>query len=111
MTLVHSGAQEPLHTHRDAVKPAVASIDRTRFTVVFDGDLRAVPGNPFHTVSAFGQPRASGFGDAFAKADALEDALYRAMPFVEDASEDPAYDRAAVKTLLRQIKAALGEAP
>src|SRR5690606_3086729 len=43
-----------------------------RFTLVFEGDLRAHPDNPHKTETPFGFPVAAGIGDAFAEFDALE---------------------------------------
>lgn len=40
----------------------------------------------------------------------LLDALYRALPFVEDALDDPAFKTAAVQAVIGQIKAAISKA-
>lgn len=60
------------------------------FTLVFDGDLSAFRGNPFHVETPFGKPLACGLGnimereaEAVAAADALAEALtdmMRTMP-------------------------------
>lgn len=41
--------------------------------------------------------------------ETLKDALYRALPFVEDALEDPAYKRERVAEALAQVCKALNE--
>ncbi len=89
--------------------PTLPASDLSHFTVVFRGSILDVPGNPFSVQSDFGEAVSSGYGDAFAKADALEEALYRALPFVEDAVDDPAYKGEPVRAILNQIKKALGE--
>lgn len=93
----------------EARLPKLSSDELSKFTVVFAGNIRDVPGNPFSVKSDFGDPISSGYGDAFAKADRLEEALYRALPFVEDALDDPAYKGEPVRAILKQIKDALGE--
>jgi hypothetical protein len=45
------------------------------------------------------------------RAKALEDALYAALPFVEDAAEDEVYKACRVHQVLKQIHAALGITP
>ena len=41
--------------------------------------------------------------------ETLKDALYRALPFVEDALDDPAYKRERVAEALAQVCKALNE--
>lgn len=89
--------------------PTLSQSDRSHFTVVFRGNIRDLPKGPFNIESGFGEAVSSGYGNAFEKADALEEALYRALPFVEEAVNDPGNDRRAVNDVLRLIRAALGE--
>ena len=57
--------------------------DRVRgFTLVFEGDLSAFNGNPFHVETPFGKPYACGLGNAFDREDeavAVVDALFDAV--------------------------------
>jgi len=46
-----------------------------RFTLVFEGDIRAFDRNPFKTETPFGTPSAAGIGDAFETGDSLLEAL------------------------------------
>lgn len=46
---------------------------RDFYTVVFEGRLRDIKGNPFNIESPFGRVHAAGHGDAIAREDALED--------------------------------------
>ena len=45
------------------------------FTIVFEGDIGAINGNPFHIETPYGKPVAIGRGDAFAELDELRAAL------------------------------------
>jgi hypothetical protein len=52
------------------------------FTLVFEGDLSAFKGNPFHVETPFGKPHACGLGNAFEREDeavAAVDALFEAL--------------------------------
>jgi len=40
-------------------------IDRTHFTIVFEGDITKLKGNPLKMETAYGKPVASGAGNAF----------------------------------------------
>src|SRR5882672_2645987 len=40
-------------------------IDRTHFTIVFEGDITKLKGNPLKMDTAYGKPVASGAGNAF----------------------------------------------
>lgn len=64
-----SGVREPLPPH-------------DHFTVVFEGNLRDIPSNPFMTRTPFGLPRHIGVGNAFEGFDdfcALRDELLAAL--------------------------------
>lgn len=47
----------------------------SRFTVVFEGDAKAIPRNPFHVESPFGKPLVISLGDVTAINDDLIAAL------------------------------------
>ncbi|RZJ41418.1 MAG: hypothetical protein EON87_16085 [Brevundimonas sp.] len=47
----------------------IADDGRKVFTVVFEGDLRAFEGNPFHVDTPFGRPYACGPGNMFERED------------------------------------------
>lgn len=51
--------------------------NRERFTMVFEGDLRAFGLNPLETDTPFGRPYCVGYGSAFEERDALEEQLSR----------------------------------
>lgn len=113
MTLVHSeadGLSVPAGEggESETKRPPLAPEMLSHFTVVFEGNLRKLPFGPFSVESPFGRAVSSGYGNAFTQNDALEDALYLALPFVEDALDDPCYDRQRVKDALRKIRTALG---
>ena len=67
-------------------------IDRTHFTIVFEGDITKLKGNPLKMETAYGKPVASGAGNAFDVIEGLHEV-----------------DLAAMK-LLRTIKQALDRA-
>lgn len=45
---------------------------KRRFTVVFEGELAEISGNPFHVLSRFGKPVAIAVGDALDTLDRQE---------------------------------------
>jgi hypothetical protein len=47
--------------------------------------------------------------ELLARIDALENALYAALPFVEDHEDSPIYKAGAVAQTVARIRAALGE--
>lgn len=49
--------------------------ERDYFTVVFKGDIRALPANVFKIESDFGQVVASGYGHAFREIERKDDRL------------------------------------
>ena len=52
------------------------------FTLVFEGDLSAFKGNPFHVDTPFGKPFACGLGNSFTREDeavAAVDTLFDAL--------------------------------
>jgi hypothetical protein len=65
-----------------------------------------------HTSTGFGRTVAEHFCNArlIAAAPELLHALYTALPYVEDALQDPAYKPASVRAALKLIHAALKQA-
>lgn len=49
-----------------------ADVAEKYFTLVFAGNIRDSPANPFKTETPFGTPAACGVGDVFVERDALE---------------------------------------
>lgn len=50
-----------------------------RFTLVFEGDVRKIIGNPFHIETQYGKPIAVACGDALREADIAREAIDRAI--------------------------------
>lgn len=48
-----------------------SEIDRTQFTVVFEGDISKLPFNPMTAQTVFGKVIASGYGNAFEQVEEL----------------------------------------
>ena len=78
MSRVSLQAQAPSVPTAEPQTPVVG--DRVRgFTLVFEGDLSAFKGNPFHVETPFGKPFAYGLGNAFDREDEAVDALFDAL--------------------------------
>jgi hypothetical protein len=79
------------------------------FSVVFEGDLRALTFNPFTEKTRYGRPVTVGFGHAFAEFDEFcdeRDALIEALRFV---STDPCFSLLGSVTR-DAVRAALSDA-
>lgn len=50
-----------------------SGIDRTQFTVVFEGDISKLPFNPMTAKTIFGNVIACGYGNAFEEVEELID--------------------------------------
>jgi hypothetical protein len=53
------------------------------YTVVFEGDVRAIAENLFKVVSPFGKVAAIGIGNAFEENDALEERVHELEAVVQ----------------------------
>lgn len=67
------------------------------FTLVFEGNIRKFDKNPLMLETEFGTAYAAGVGDAFAKIDALEEKMERAIVQIENGNYS-----GAIVTLMEQ---------
>lgn len=86
------------------------AMDRTQFTVRFNGDLREIR-NPFQVQSEFGEPSCVAYGDTFAERDDLQAALEAVLPFAENPlGENPSTQQIEEwQDALRRARKALGK--
>lgn len=83
-------------------------MSRQRFTLVFEGNLRKVAGNPHKIATPYGLPVTVGIGDAFAVRDEMLDALKACVEMFRD--ENPDDDWTAIKKARAAIAKAEGKA-
>lgn len=58
-------------------------------------------------IEAFNRGRDVGQSDASQQLEQLSDALYRVLPYLEDAQDDAAYKKGAVKSVIKLVTDAL----